>query len=296
MDIAAYLEEKRQGVDQFLGSLFQGNQKSSSKLLESMRYSLLAGGKRIRPVLTLAAFDVCSLGKEKNDTAVLKIASAIEMIHTYSLIHDDLPAMDNDDLRRGRPTNHKAYGEAIAILAGDSLLTEAFGIIAKSGVDSKLLLEIVADIAEASGSLGMAGGQAIDLESEGQKITPKELETLHRLKTGCLIKVSVMAGAKMAGAQGQALKAMEVYGDRIGVAFQIADDILDVEGGSKEMGKATGGDAAKNKATYPSIIGMEASKKMASTLCQEAIDALKIFETHAEPLREIASYIVGRRK
>lgn len=296
MDIKAYMEERRKAVDAFLDGHFQlssEKQTHFSKLYEAMRYSLLAGGKRIRPVLTIAAFEACS---QSDSTCALRIGSAIEMIHTYSLIHDDLPAMDNDDLRRGRPTNHKVYGEAVAILAGDSLLTEAFYAIARQkGVLAEILLEIVGDIAEASGGLGMAGGQVIDLESEKRKISPVELEVLHRHKTGCLIQVSVTSGAKLGGAGKGEVAAISSYGEKIGLAFQIADDILDVEGGAQEMGKATGGDAKKEKATYPSILGLAESKRLAQDVVEQAIQSLKGFDRRAEPLREIAQYIISRK-
>ncbi len=302
MDLGLYFEERRRRVDAFLDSHFRGIEGPFSKLYEAMRYSLLAGGKRLRPVLTLASFEAClSDGPRdpKKETAALRIASAMEMIHTYSLIHDDLPAMDNDDLRRGRPTNHKVFGEALAILAGDALLTDAFGVIAQSdGIFSDILIQIIGDLAEASGGKGMAGGQAIDLQSQGnqgKKISPEELEHLHRQKTGCLIEVSVMAGAKLAGADKPLLRSMKTYGETVGLAFQIADDILDVEGGSAEMGKATGGDARKEKATYPSILGLERSKGLARELAEQAIEALRSLDKHADPLREIARYVVNRQ-
>jgi geranylgeranyl diphosphate synthase type II len=297
IDLQNYLEEKKERVDAFLRSQFQTDEPHFRRLFEAVRYSLLAGGKRIRPVLAFAAFEAVSDVSAQPADAVLRVAAAIEMIHTYSLIHDDLPAMDNDDLRRGRPTNHKVYGEATAILAGDCLLTEAFLLIARAeAVPAVILLDIIKDIAEASGGNGMAGGQAIDLEYEGRKISAEELEFLHRHKTGCLIEVSVVSGAKLAGAEGSRLAAIKTYGQSIGLAFQIADDILDVEGGSEEMGKATGGDAKKEKATYPSILGLEKSKTLATNLAKRAVEALQGFDRRADPLREIARYIVSRRK
>jgi geranylgeranyl diphosphate synthase type II len=288
-----YIDERKRKVDAFLESHFRIEDSRFARLFEAMSYSLLAGGKRVRPVLLFAALEAC--GKEINEAAI-RVASSIEMIHTYSLIHDDLPAMDNDDLRRGRPTNHKAFGEAIAILAGDSLLTESFEVIARSsGVSAEILLDVAGDIARASGGRGMAGGQALDLENEHRKISPAELETLHRHKTGCLIEVSITSGAKLAAASAKQFAAMKIYGEAIGLAFQIADDILDVEGGAEEMGKATGGDARKEKATYPSIIGIAESKRMAKELVQKSIDALESFGAPADPLRAIARYIVDRK-
>lgn len=296
-DLKTYMEEKRRKVDAFLDRHFQipPEKNRLGQLCEAMRYSLLAGGKRVRPVLCLAAFEACN-GSEAAQGAALGVASALEFIHTYSLIHDDLPAMDNDDLRRGRPTNHKVYGEAMAILAGDSLLTEAFALMAGlKGAPAEVLLEVMGDIAAASGWQGMAGGQVIDLESEKRKISPEELEVLHRHKTGCLIQVSVTSGAKLAGVASGKLAAIRKYGENIGLAFQIADDILDVEGGAQEMGKATGGDARKEKSTYPSIMGLDRSKKMAAELAEKSLASLSSFDHRADPLREIASYIVSRR-
>jgi geranylgeranyl diphosphate synthase type II len=292
------MEERRKQVDSFMDAHFRlsaDEQKSFARIYEAMRYSLLAGGKRVRPVLLMAAFEACG-GEREKEEAALAVASSLELIHTYSLIHDDLPAMDNDDLRRGRPTNHKVFGESMAILAGDSLLTEAFFMAARAkGVEPRVLLDIVSDLAEASGAKGMAGGQVLDLESEKKKISREELETVHRHKTGCLILVSVTSGAKLAGADERKLRAIETYGQNVGLAFQIADDILDVEGGAEEMGKATGGDAKKEKSTYPSILGLEESKRLAQEVTQKAINALKDFDAKADPLREMALFIVNRK-
>ncbi len=303
MNCKTYMEKKRREVDAFMDAHFQLSPEERGlygRLYEAMRYSLLAGGKRVRPVLTLAAYEAGG-GPDHDQnpkayTAALGVASAIELIHTYSLIHDDLPAMDNDDLRRGRPTNHKVYGEALAILSGDALLTEAFGLIARlPGVPVSSLIDIIGDLAEASGARGMAGGQVMDLDAEKKKIAQKELEQLHRHKTGCLIQVSVTSGAKLAGLSGARLDSVRLYGERIGLAFQIADDILDVEGGAEEMGKASGGDARKQKSTYPSVMGLEASKKLAVDLAAGAVDALSDFDVRADTLRDIARFIVTRR-
>ncbi len=298
MELAAYMEDVRHQVEGFLKNHFQFPVTgTATKLYEAMRYSLLAGGKRIRPVLVMASFEASFPDLENpRKEAALRVAAALEMIHTYSLIHDDLPAMDNDDLRRGMPTNHKAYGEATAILAGDSLLTEAFRVVARAGgVEASVLLDVMGDIAEASGAQGMAGGQSLDLESEKKILGLEELETLHRHKTGCLIEVSVTSGAKLAGANSEKIKKLKTYGEKIGLAFQIADDVLDVEGLGQEMGKGTGGDARKEKATYPSLLGLEKSKLMADELSQEAIDTLYGFDGRADPLRKLAKYIVNRK-
>ncbi len=297
MDLKAYLEERRKAVDAFLDRHFQARSDKNglARLCEAMRYSLLAGGKRVRPVLCFAAFEACG-GDDSAQAPALGVASALEFIHTYSLIHDDLPAMDNDDLRRGRPTNHKVYGEALAILSGDSLLTEAFAMMAAlKGARAEVLLEVMGDIAVASGWQGMAGGQAIDIESKKRKIRPGVFEVPQRHKTGWLVEGLVVSGAKLAGASEAQRKAVRTYGEAIGLAFQIADDILDVEGGSQEMGKATGGDARKEKSTYPSILGLDRSKKMAAELVEKSVSALSAFDQRADPLREIARYIVSRR-
>lgn len=258
-----------------------------------MNYSLFAGGKRVRPVLVLASCE--AVGGDAKDA--LNTACAFECIHTYSLIHDDLPAIDNDDLRRGRPTCHKAFGEAAAILAGDALLTTAFDIIAKTEIKDKgAVLKVVRELSRAAGSTGMIGGQMIDIESEGKEITFPVLEYIHIHKTGELIRAAVRCGAMLGDAGEDGLKKLTRYGEAVGLAFQIADDILDVEGSSEEMGKPSGGDKAKGKATYPSIIGLEESRNRASELVDVALESLSGFDKKAEPLREIAKYIIARRK
>jgi geranylgeranyl diphosphate synthase type II len=229
---------------------------------------------------------------------VLPAACAMEMIHTYSLIHDDLPAMDDDDFRRGNPTNHKVYGEATAILAGDALLTEAFILLSRpeEGGDPVARLKVICEIAHASGSRGMVGGQVVDMESEGRgEIDLATLSYIHTHKTGALIRASVRSGAILGGATVESLAALTRYGDAIGLAFQIADDILDVEGTTEELGKDAGSDQARGKATYPALVGLEASKARAQELVQMALDALAPFDERAEPLRAIASYIVSRK-
>ncbi len=292
LDLSQYLKERRKIVDDALLKFLPPKAQWPQKLHEAMHYSLCAGGKRLRPILVIAAAEAVG----KNYELVLPIACALEMIHTYSLIHDDLPAMDDDDLRRGKPTNHKVFGEAMAILAGDSLLTEAFHTIARKvpGGKEAAVLEVIRRIAKASGSEGMAGGQAEDLLSEKKKISADELQRLHKHKTGKLIQISVEAGAIMAGASPSQLEALSTYGECIGLSFQIADDILDIEGG-EEIGKDIGSDVANEKATYPSILGLEESKRLAKEITEKALAALKGFDQKADPLREIAKYVVYRK-
>jgi len=292
-DLKNYLQDRRILVEATLEKLLPPEKDWPEKLHEAMMYSIRAGGKRLRPILALAA---CEAVGGKIDRA-LPIAAALEMIHTYSLIHDDLPAMDDDELRRGKPTNHKIFGEALAILAGDALLTEAFRIMAKhrhAEVSPVTLMEVIEQIADASGSKGMAGGQVADLQSEKKKISLTDLEKLHRHKTGKLIRVSVEAGARLGGADSSQLEALGLYGEKIGLAFQIADDVLDIEGG-EEIGKDIGSDLANEKSTYPSLLGLEESKKMARRLIEESIALLNPFDEKAQALRAIAQYVVNRR-
>jgi geranylgeranyl diphosphate synthase type II len=293
MDLKDYLKQRCQLVDQALERFLPEAGELPASLHGSMRYSVFAGGKRVRPVLMLAACE--TVGGELD--RALAAACAMEMIHTYSLIHDDLPAMDDDDFRRGNPTNHKVYGEATAILAGDALLTEAFILLSKdNGGDPAARLRVIQEIAHASGSRGMVGGQVVDMESEGKgEIDLATLSYIHTHKTGALIRASVRAGAILGGASSESLAALTRYGDAIGLAFQIADDILDVEGTTEELGKDAGSDQARGKATYPALVGLEASKARAQELVQMALDALAPFDERAEPLRAIASYIVKRK-
>lgn len=260
-----------------------------------MRYSVFAGGKRIRPILAIASAEI--FGKSAED--VMNIACAVECIHTYSLIHDDLPAIDNDDLRRGMPTCHKMFGEAMAILAGDALLTKAFQIASQPSAISRkpsALIKAIQEIATAAGSTGMVGGQVVDIESEGKEVVFPILEYIHIHKTGKLILASCRGGAIMANAEDRGLDAITKYGEAVGLAFQIADDILDVEGNMEDIGKNIGGDAKKGKVTYPAILGVDESRKRARELVDIAIKSLKDFDEKAEPLRAIARYIVERRK
>lgn len=293
MDLEKYLADKVVAVNNGLKETLADPEERPKILHAAMHYSLFAGGKRLRPILTIAACEAVGGGKED----ALYAACAIECIHTYSLIHDDLPALDNDDLRRGRPTCHKAFGEAVAILAGDALLTAAFEIIAKTPhPDKGAVVKAVYEIAVAAGSLGMVGGQAVDIESEGKEVEFPELEYIHIHKTGKLIRASVRCGAILGGTDAEGLKALTRYGESVGLAFQIADDILDVEGSTKDLGKATGGDAKKGKATYPSLMGVAESRRLANELVERAVSALSGFGERAEPLRAIAGFITARKK
>ncbi|HEY5648871.1 MAG TPA: farnesyl diphosphate synthase, partial [Nitrospiria bacterium] len=268
--LQAYLEDRRRRVDEMLDALLPAGSAEPPGLHEAMRYSVFAGGKRVRPILAIGAFE--ALGGDPG--AILPVASAIEMVHTYSLIHDDLPAMDDDDLRRGRPTSHKKFGEAAAILAGDALLTAAFGVIADPGAVKGFppgsLMKVVLELAESAGSRGMVGGQFVDIRSEGESETSGDAEArvryIHTHKTGCLIRGSVRIGALLGGAPPGELSAFNRYGENLGLAFQVVDDILDVEGSAEETGKAVGKDGDRDKMTYPEIFGLEESKQVAARL------------------------------
>jgi geranylgeranyl diphosphate synthase type II len=286
MDLKKYLFEKKTAIDAYIEEYFKKELDCPKELKEAMLYSLKAGGKRLRPVLVIASAEACG-GKAKD---VMPIALALEMIHTFSLIHDDLPAMDDDDLRRGLPTSHKKFGEAAAILAGDALLSEAFACLSKCGST-----EIIRDIAAATGAAGMTGGQALDLAAEGKKVSYDELRNIHKLKTGALILVSITSGAKAAHAAPDQLSALSEYGRGIGLAFQITDDILDIEGTTEELGKPARSDTKNEKSTYPAILGIDKSKKLARELVDTAYSSLAEFDAKADPLREIARYILARK-
>ncbi|MFI5322999.1 MAG: polyprenyl synthetase family protein [Thermodesulfobacteriota bacterium] len=290
-DIHNYLNEKRELVDRELAALFPEGVGHTTRLLESMRYSALAGGKRLRPILAIAAGEAVGADPEK----VLPFACALEMIHTYSLIHDDLPSMDDDSLRRGVPTNHIVFGESTAILAGDALLTDAFSLLVGEGlgrgVSACVICDVVGDIALAAGSRGMIEGQAIDLALAGTKdVTLPQVERMHALKTGAMIRVSVTTGARVGGADKTQLEKLTSYAEAIGLAFQIIDDILDIEGVG-DLGKERGNDARHGKSTYPGLAGIEESKRKASELTRSAVRELEDFGGKAEPLRQIALYL-----
>lgn len=292
MDLQAYLNERKQWIE---AALFRSIEDESipETLRRAMRYSLEAGGKRLRPILVIAGAEAVGGGADR----VVGAAVALEMIHTFSLIHDDLPAMDDDSLRRGKPTNHKVFGEAVAILAGDGLLAEAFYVLADAaGVDdAKALIGVIRDVAAATGGRGMTGGQLQDIEATGKRIGEAELTRLHRAKTGALLKASAMAGARLCSASSEELSMLACYGEAAGLAFQIADDILDIEGEEAALGKDVGSDEAKGKSTFPAVLGIEASRRLAEALVDQAIAALKGFGSGAEPLRLIARYIVERK-
>jgi geranylgeranyl diphosphate synthase type II len=266
--------------------------RSPAKIAEAMRYSWLDGGKRLRPVLCLAFADAVS-GSSLTGTVADDAAAALEAIHTYSLIHDDLPAMDDDDLRRGRPTNHKVYGEAMAILAGDALLTAAFEVLT-NGPELALRGRLTAELAFASGAAGMVGGQVLDV-AEDRPAELAYLQRLHSLKTGALIKASCRMGAIAGGADDAKIAAASEYGDAVGTAFQIADDILDVTASAEAMGKPTGADAAAGRFTYPAVVGLERARQMADELVDRAIKAAEFIEGADGPLAALARYSVGRK-
>ena len=294
-DLKAYLEERRGLVNRALQAYLPQVRGPAFRVTQAMHYSLFVGGKRLRPILCLAAAE--AVGGDPGE--VLPVACALEMIHTYSLIHDDLPAMDDDDLRRGQITCHKQYDEATAILAGDGLLTEAFRTLAAAADKfegrERVLLDVINLVAAAAGYQGMVGGQMLDLLAEGRRVTLKELETIHRAKTGALLTAAVRAGALTGGGNRVEVTALTTYGEKFGLAFQITDDLLDVTGETAEMGKAAGMDEKRQKATYPAVLGLEATREWAERLVAEAVAALETFQAKAEPLRELAQYLLVRR-
>lgn len=285
MTCAEFLKAKGATTETALQAYLASWTNVPESLQEAIAYSLFAGGKRLRPALALGAAElVC--GDEK---AALPVACALEMIHTYSLIHDDLPAMDNDDLRRGKPTCHKAFDESTAILAGDGLLTMAFDMAAETGSTA-----IVKEIARAAGVAGMVGGQQFDLEGEGKQLDMAQLQRIHRAKTGALIRVALRAGAMAADATEAQVEALTVYGEHLGLAFQITDDILDVVGTEAALGKPIGSDVSSDKSTYPSLVGLDESRRLAEEAVALAIEALASFGTAADPFRDLANYLITR--
>ena len=288
--------ELRTQVEEFLSAAFLDSE-IPPRLAEAMRYSLLAGGKRLRPVLLLSSARACAPERaDELTSALLPFAAGLEMIHTYSLIHDDLPAMDDDDLRRGKPTCHKAYDEATAILAGDALLTNAFSVMARADAPASLLLEAVRLTADAAGAAGMVGGQVLDLAGEGRRLSVEELRVLNAKKTGALIYNACECGAVLAGAPAEKRAAMRAYGAELGIAFQITDDILDVIGDEATVGKEVRHDAESEKATWPSLLGLEASIERARRHCAAAEAALEDLFSGADAdfLRETARKLVNR--
>lgn len=293
--LKSYLKRRKKIVDDALDGYLPPETDYPSVIFKSMRHSLFAGGKRLRPILCMAAAEAVG----GNYSTVMPVACAIEMIHTYSLIHDDLPAMDDDDFRRGKPTNHRVFGEGIAILAGDALVTEAFHLMSDrtryDGDAAEQIMSVIHAVADAAGVRGMIGGQVMDLVCEGQTVDLETLEYIHSRKTERLISVSLHAGAVLARAGEDELAALADYGMNIGYAFQIVDDILDVEGESSVMGKDTGSDEAKGKATYPALVGLAASRIRCRELIGNALAALENLDERAEPLRGIARLIIDRK-
>lgn len=294
MDLNRYLKEKRRLVEDFLGSYINSLKKQKDcpkRLSEAMGYALMAGGKRVRPVLAISSYEAAGGRSQK----IIAAAAAIELVHTYSLIHDDLPAMDNDDFRRNQPTTHKVFDEGTAILAGDALLTDAFTILSNIKVPSKTVVRMIHELSCGAGPAGMVGGQTVDLMLEGKKATKKDVLYIHTHKTGALIRASLRIGAIMADCSPVRLNALTVYGEKIGLAFQIIDDILDIIGTKEELGKSAGADKARGKNTYPSTYGLKKSQKIAEALVKDSLKALEIFNNKAEPLKEIAHYIIARQ-
>ena len=292
MKLPAFFEENRVAVDAALHKFLPPESTPPPAIHSAMRYSVFAGGKRIRPILCLETARIF----DAETSAALYPACAIEFIHTYSLIHDDLPALDNDDLRRGKPTCHKQFGEAIAILAGDALLTLAFEIIGATPANATRVIAILKEISASAGTVnGMVGGQVADLECEGKRVDGATLEYIHRSKTAALIRAAVTAGALCAGADGEDVARLRRFGETIGWAFQVTDDILDVEESSAALGKTAGKDIAQQKATYPGVFGIARSHEIAQELAQRAMAELNIYGERASRLREIAEFLVVRR-
>ena len=298
MNIRQYLEVRRKQVEAALDSFLPAEKGTLAEHVKAMRYSLFAGGKRVRPILCLAAAEAVQDYDDGFPNALLLTACALECIHTYSLIHDDLPAMDDDQLRRGKPTNHMVFSEAGAILAGDSLLTYAFELLSSEELETGATdrLRIISLISKAIGPEGMVGGQFLDLTHEGKEVRYDILREIHSRKTGALITASVQAGGVFGKCTTDQFHALTRYGTQIGLAFQIIDDLLNIEGTQEQLGKAAGSDAARNKATYPALFGLDSSRKKAREAVNEALTALEGFDERAAMLRELAQYIVTRKR
>lgn len=292
MKLPQFFEEDRALIEAGLMRLLPSEDTAPASIHKAMRYSVSAGGKRIRPILCLEAARLFSA----DVAGAVDAGCALEFIHTYSLIHDDLPALDNDNLRRGKPTNHKVFGEAIAILAGDALLTLAFQTLANAPIESTRRVRAIAEVSEAAGTVdGMVGGQVADIEAERKPVDEKGLEYIHRSKTAALIRASIVAGAIAGGASGQDVERLRRFGENIGWAFQVVDDILDVEESSAALGKTAGKDREQQKATYPSLYGLEKSRQIASDLSGRAIGELRTYGERAANLRALGEFLVARR-
>lgn len=288
------LEQGQQATDGALDRLIPLETQHPVSIHKAMRHSVFAGGKRLRPILCMEAGRMISGTLPKG---IEELGAALEMLHTYSLIHDDLPALDNDDLRRGRPTCHKAFGEATAILAGDALQTQAYEVLANLKCTAEARVRIIAEIAKATGTIdGMIGGQVVDLEAEHTRPTAEMLEYIHRSKTAALITASLVSGGLYAGAKETQVAHLRAFGLAIGLAFQIVDDVLDVTQTSEQLGKTAGKDTASEKATYPALFGVDASLRKADDLVNDAFNELKPFGERAEPLKELARFLVERKK
>ena len=290
-DLQQFLLSRTEAVNKTLDRLLPSADAKPATIHRAMRYSLFAGGKRIRPALCLAAAQACG----GSDAAALPLACAVECVHTYSLIHDDLPAMDDDDFRRGKPTNHKVFGEGIAVLAGDALLTAAFELTAKSkGWPRYSHQTLILELAHASGSLQLIAGQVADLEGEGKRISARELQYIHERKTSALLCCSARLGGMSANCTSRQLEALTEFGYNVGLAFQVIDDILDVTQSSEKLGKTAGKDTKAQKATYPAIVGLAKSRKIAQRLTDRAFAALKLFKGRAEALEALADFLLQR--
>jgi geranylgeranyl diphosphate synthase type II len=299
MDIKQYLTAKREQVDKALDRYLPAESGTLADHIRAMRYSLFAGGKRVRPVLCLAAAEAVHDFNDNYPQPLLLTACALECIHTYSLIHDDLPAMDDDELRRGKPTNHMVFGEAGAILAGDSLLTYGFELLSKDEMEAapaNKRLQIISLISKAIGPEGMVGGQFLDLANEGTEVDYEILQEIHSRKTGALITAAIQAGAILGNCAPEQFTALTEYGIKLGLAFQIVDDLLNVEGTAEQLGKAAGSDAERNKATYPALFGVEKTRNKAEEAVAGSLSALQGFDNRADILRELARYILTRKR
>jgi geranylgeranyl diphosphate synthase type II len=296
-DLQAYLGERRQLIETELGRRSAADPEVPPTLQKAMAYSLLAGGKRLRPILVLGGYEAACVasGGAVDLSRALPTACALEMIHTYSLIHDDLPAMDNDDFRRGRPTNHKVFGESLAILAGDGLLTEAFAVVAESQAEPAAVVDVVRALGRAAGAAGMVGGQVIDIEATGQPVDLELLRRVHRKKTGDLLAVAVWAGGRLGGASPEILDRLRQYANALGLAFQIIDDVLDITADLATLGKDPGSDRAKGKTTYVDLLGVDGARRHAAQVLDAGLAALDPLGEAATALRALGRYTVDRQ-